>query len=401
MKRFSLMVLACVCSMAQIGVAAAQDDSGRVILQQAADYASSLTAFTVDFELLFDAKVDAESEHFVTDYTVGLRHPGEAMVHMNNRFMEAWFYTTGTETTRYLPEVEQYQVEARGMQSAELIRGASNNVILPAIAVFAELTQRKPLSDVLGGDKPIVLLGEETVNGIVCNRIRFQYADFPCEVWIGKGSEPLVHRILPDMTEVKEAFTQQGHTVGAYLIQLDVLHWQPNSVEDSLLTFTPKDGVEKVAQFYREQPEPAAAELIGKAAPVVDLKLMSGEAFDLTSKKGSEIVVLDFWATWCGPCRMGMPILSKVVKEFEEKGVRLYAVNLQEGPEQVQGFLESTGLDVTVVMDPEGKMGAAYFADAIPLMVIVGRDGLVKKVHNGVTPTYEEDIRAELTALTQ
>lgn len=401
MRRFRFALLACAFSTAYVGAVHAQDDSGKAILQKAADYASGLTAFTADFELLFDAKVDNEAENFTTDYTVALKQPGEVMVHMNNRFMEAWFYSTATETTRYLPEMEQYIVEEQATKPSDLMRAASNNVILPAVAIFAEFMKREPLSGILSGDDPITLEGQETVNGIECDRVRFQYSDFACEVWIGRGSESLVHRIRPDMEGIRDELTSQGHEVQKFLVQLDVLHWQPNSVEDALLTYTAKDGVEKVAQFYRPQPPSAAEELIGKVAPAVSLKQLDGKSFDLASKKGKEIVVLDFWATWCGPCRRGMPILSKVTKEFADKGVRMYAVNLQEGPDLINGFLESTGLDLTVLLDSNGKTGNDYMAESIPQMVIIGRDGLVAKVHVGVTQTYEEDIRAELKELTQ
>jgi len=401
MRRSRFVVLACAMSAAYAGAAGAQDDSGRAILQKAADYAGVMTMFTVDFELLFDAIVDGETENFTTDYTVALRQPGDAMIHMNNRFMELWQYTSASATTRYLPEMEQDIVEVGGTKPSDLMRSASNNVILPAVAIFAELMKPKPLAGVLSKEDPITLVGQETVNGVECDRVRFQYSDFACEVWIDRGEEALVHRIRPDMTGISDGLAQQGLKVDKFLVQLDVLHWQPNLVDESLLTYTPKDGAEKVARFYRPQPASAADELVGKVAPDISLKLLDGTPFDLASKKGKEIVVLDFWATWCGPCRKGMPILSKVTKEFADKGVRLYAVNLEESPDQVKGFLESTGLDVTVVMDTTGKMGSVYKAESIPQMVIIGRDGVVKKVHIGVTPNHEEEIRAELTELTQ
>ena len=67
----------------------------------------------------------------------------------------------------------------------------------------------------------------------------------------------------------------------------------------------------------------------------------------------------------------------------------------------VQEFLDSTGLDLTVVMDTEGDMGSAYMAESIPQMVIIGKDGLVSEVHIGVGPDYENDIRKVFTELTK
>lgn len=381
----------------------AQDTAdGKPILRRAVDYSARLNGFTVDFEVEVDFHVDDDKEQFITDYTVAFRRPMEASVHMNSRYSQVHFYTSSTSTTKYVPEYEQVQVIEKGTLPANLMRGASIGTVLPVIAIMGEFTKEVPLGSVLSSETAIEHIGEEELNGVLCDIVRFDYADFTCDIWIQQGDEALVHKIVPDLAPVEESLKERGGEVKKYYVGLNVMHWQPNEVTDESLVYEPIKGIEKVAQFYRKQPPAPADVLIGKVAPAISLTQLDGQPFDLASKKDNEIVILDFWATWCGPCRMGMPILNKVSKEFADKDVRLYAVNLQETPDQVNAFLESNEMkELTVVLDSNGETSQPYMASSIPLMIMIGKDGTVKKVHLGVTPNYEDEVRADLEELTQ
>src|SRR5690349_4238380 len=80
--------------------------------------------------------------------------------------------------------------------------------------------------------------------------------------------------------------------------------------------------------------------LDGKPAPAFSLDLLKGGKATLADHKNKNVVILDFWATWCGPCVQAMPIVSEVAKSFADKGVVLYAVNEQEEADAVKAFLE-------------------------------------------------------------
>ena len=138
-----------------------------------------------------------------------------------------------------------------------------------------------------------------------------------------------------------------------------------------------------------------ALELVSKQAPEIDLNLLGGGEFKLSEQKG-KVVILDFWATWCGPCVAAMPVLLKVAKEYEERGVALVGANLGEDEETVQKFIEKMKWDLNVAMDPDSESGQAYMVTGIPQTVIVGRDGVVKKVHIGFRPDLEAMLKAEL-----
>ena len=99
----------------------------------------------------------------------------------------------------------------------------------------------------------------------------------------------------------------------------------------------------------------------------------------LADLKG-HVSVLDFWATWCGPCVESLPHIDKINSDYADKGLKVYAVNLQETKPQVQKFLMSQKLTLPVLLDSDGATAKNYMANAIPETVIIGKDGVVKKV---------------------
>jgi peroxiredoxin len=136
--------------------------------------------------------------------------------------------------------------------------------------------------------------------------------------------------------------------------------------------------------------------LVGKPAPDFTLDLKDGGSFHLAESKGKEIVVLDFWATWCGPCLQAMPQVERAVAEFKAKNVRLVAVNLQETAEQVTALLDRIKLHVPVALDRDGIVADKYKAVAIPQTVIIGRDGNVARLFVGGGPRFEEQLKQAL-----
>lgn len=129
-----------------------------------------------------------------------------------------------------------------------------------------------------------------------------------------------------------------------------------------------------------------AAELVGKVAPRVELPLLGGGTFDL-AKERDQVVILDFWATWCGPCVRALPEMIDAFAALDSKRVKFIAVNQAESPETVTAFLKSRDWgSLAVGLDHDQSAGKAYGVEGIPHTVIVGPDGKVAHVSTGFRP---------------
>ncbi|MDB5335399.1 MAG: thiol-disulfide isomerase-like thioredoxin [Planctomycetaceae bacterium] len=138
--------------------------------------------------------------------------------------------------------------------------------------------------------------------------------------------------------------------------------------------------------------------LVGKPAPAIELDLLTGGKFKLADYK-DKVVVLDFWASWCGPCLQAMPQIDKVAKEFSEQGVTLIAINLEEAPDKIKTALTRLGLDTAVALDKDGRIAERYGASSIPQTVIIGRDGKVARLFVGGGTRFDERLRQALKAV--
>ena len=93
--------------------------------------------------------------------------------------------------------------------------------------------------------------------------------------------------------------------------------------------------------------------------------------------------MLDMWATWCPPCRASLPHLDKLHESVKDKGVNVYAMNVQEDKSDVEKFINDTGLKTPVILDSDGAVSQKYKVTGIPQTVVIGRDGKVSKVFIG------------------
>lgn len=136
--------------------------------------------------------------------------------------------------------------------------------------------------------------------------------------------------------------------------------------------------------------------LIGKPAPDFELTLLDGSTFKLREEIGKKVIVLDFWATWCGPCLTAMPDVMAAVKSFEGQGVRLVGINQQESADEVKRFVEARGWKLDVALDEALLVRQRYGVTALPTTFIIGKDGKVFMVHTGSSPGLKEELAADI-----
>lgn len=123
------------------------------------------------------------------------------------------------------------------------------------------------------------------------------------------------------------------------------------------------------------------------------------DLLDLAKYKG-KVVYLDFWASWCGPCRLSFPYMELMRSAYARKEFVVIAVNVDHSRERADAFLNQVGGNVSVVYDPKGAIAAKYHVSEIPTSVLIGRDGRVRYVHQGFfaakTLQYESQIEERI-----
>ncbi|MCX7009346.1 MAG: TlpA disulfide reductase family protein [Kiritimatiellaeota bacterium] len=129
------------------------------------------------------------------------------------------------------------------------------------------------------------------------------------------------------------------------------------------------------------------------------MNLLDGGKATLAKHKDKDVVLLDFWATWCGPCRKSLPLLAEIAAQYKDKGLVFYAVNQREAADAIKDFLAKQNFKLTVVLDSEGKAGEAYGVEGIPQTVLVGKDGTVQAVHIGYDPAMKAQLSKQIEDL--
>ena len=139
--------------------------------------------------------------------------------------------------------------------------------------------------------------------------------------------------------------------------------------------------------------------LIGQKAPDFQTQFLNEEEFKLSDQKG-KVVILDFWATWCGPCVRALPELLKATSSFNKNNVALLAVNQGESKKVISKFLKKKQLKaLSVIMDETRKIGGDYKVKGIPKTVIIDQKGVVRHVHVGFSSGMGERLKGEINNL--
>lgn len=138
----------------------------------------------------------------------------------------------------------------------------------------------------------------------------------------------------------------------------------------------------------------------GETAPAFALPSLteSGRTIELASLRG-KVVYVDFWASWCGPCRISFPMIDDIREELGERGFEVVAVNVDEYEEDALGFLEELPVSYLVVRDASGSTPEAYGILGMPTGFLIDRDGTIRKVHQGFRKSDGAKLRNEVLEL--
>ncbi len=142
----------------------------------------------------------------------------------------------------------------------------------------------------------------------------------------------------------------------------------------------------------------SSGDLAGQSAPDFALKSSTGENLRLSEFRG-DVVMVNFWATWCGPCRQEMPLLDELYTRYQRVGFNLLGVNIDDDSRRAMQMVDELGVSFPVLFDARKEVSKLYDVDAMPVTVLVDREGNVRHVHHGYKPGYEENYLDEVRSL--
>lgn len=140
-----------------------------------------------------------------------------------------------------------------------------------------------------------------------------------------------------------------------------------------------------------------AGELSGPA-PAFTLQTLEGKKVSLSDYK-DQVVMINFWASWCGPCRQEMPYLNKLYDTYKKAGFVLLGVNLDEDVAAAKKFLDKTPVTFPVLLDPTGKVADQFKNQAMPSSYFIDREGNLAYLHQGYRPGEEAQYKKVIRAL--
>ena len=132
--------------------------------------------------------------------------------------------------------------------------------------------------------------------------------------------------------------------------------------------------------------------------PLLDSTGLTGSEVSLSDYQG-QVVYLDFWASWCGPCRLSLPALDALYRELGDQGFVVLAVNVDAYQEDADAFLNSHPVSYPTLRDADSTLPKRFAVKGMPTAFLIDRDGRVQHVHEGFRKTDIEPLRRKIMAL--
>jgi thiol-disulfide isomerase/thioredoxin len=410
MRRIACVILIEVVSIAWLAAAscaqaaeagAAGRPKPEELLRKVADYLAGLPAFSGRVESSVHVQAEGIDNRMDSKMTVRLERPNRLAIVLEEGVMGMTLVTDGKQMTQYVPTINRYTVNEAPAKLEDF--GGSGGVGMMGVSgAYLSDNGEQFYKALMEGVTSSEYIGEEDVDGVRCHRCRFVQEDFNWDIWVDAGEQPLVRKIVPDMS--KQFAQAEGLLAGAkmeYVVSFKDWNIQPKFT-DVDFAFTPPAEAEKVDSLFEglaggedEGPHP----LLGEAAPAFNTVSLEDKPIDLSTHVGKDVILLDFWATWCGPCVQAMPEVDKVAEKFADRGLVFYAVNVSEDVETIKEFLKTSEIDVPVAMDADGKITESYGVSGIPQTVLIGKDGRVQVVHVGFSDGLADQLSQQVEDL--
>jgi thiol-disulfide isomerase/thioredoxin len=302
--------------------------------------------------------------------TVAVANPGKARVELELGAGNL-LVSDGETTWTYRPATKLYTKIAAGQGPDG---AAANLAVLDVMGFFEDAKTAKTVRDEI-----LEVDGQSYDCWVVTSSVRIpasaamggQISDGLMTSWIDKKLMIAIQEVIAYSYKVAPAAGAQLIEYQAKLKQLTRSLKVDQPIAASVFAFVPPADA-------REQPPQNAGrvDMTGREAPTFQGVSLDGKAYSLDSLKG-KTVLLDFWASWCGPCKNSMPTLEKLHTDYQGQGLVVLGVDVGETRTTVENFLKTKGMPYPVIMGDESGIPAAYGATVLPTFVLIGPDGKI------------------------
>lgn len=340
------------------------------------------------------------------------------------------FYGLGTNATTYQTMKKEYRREAveglsetlEGPQARMLMLGSDKKVLLQtdedgraeALEEFFTSEEARQLPDETFDGRPCevfvdqveTMMGASTTWGKIWldaeTGLLRRFESIPTPEWVQAEAAADDDEALRALRDVKLSFVVTEQRVNEPIADDAFVFIPPEGAKEDVVTPEEVEAEEFAAEEQQIQKASGLSrfELSGQAAPDFELPLLAGGTFKLSEQKG-KVVVIDFWATWCGPCVRALPEMKKLAEAYAENpevAVVGFSTDDAESLEKVKKLVEKHDLGYAIGLGPDDAK-KAYKVTGIPCIVVVGKDGVVQGRRVGFSSKLEKDLKRAVDSL--
>jgi outer membrane lipoprotein-sorting protein/peroxiredoxin len=365
----------------------------RALLKASANALRVMKSYEIDQNVVVEMK-GGLNRRIEMPVKLSVSKPGRVRIESSTELGSTLIVSDGANTWMYVGPLNQYTKTAAVSNPDALMKTMNPG----AAQTMDEEKPRDPYTSVkVGGEEIIEVAGRkyscwvlEATLAKIDAPAQMTVGDGTAKIWIDKATKLTLKQVtagtleggpLRNSTQMNQSSTVQA------------LHLN-EPIADSTFTFTPPEGAQLVADFTG--PVKATPDLNGKSAAKFDLKAHDGQTYSLETLRG-KVVVLNFWATWCEPCRAELPLFEKLRQEFAAKGLAVLGINSSEDPATVRKFLEQAKLTYPMLLGADSGIEEDYRVTAYPTVVLIDREGTIVLYHVGTGS--EQELRENLARL--
>jgi len=393
-----------------VNIEPAVDPKVREVLKAAADGLTGAKSLSLVLDMTLNIQMQGMKQEMPSSYTLAVQRPNRVALVLKEGMFGATVVSDGTKLFTYLPMLKRYTEGPAPTNLVAVLSGTGGEGLMDAMgggSCLGAFFAQDPVKELLDGVTNALYVGKEKRGEVECHHMRFFQKEMDWELWVQVGERALVQSVTVDlgrtfektMGEVEEVRSGTGEMLKNMKMTVSVVfkEWQFNpELPAGCFTFTPPEGAKKGGTSEGGDDEEEPSPLVGQPAPAFTLERLGGGTVDSATEKGQHVVVLDFWATWCGPCVKALPLVAEVAETYRPKGVVFYAVNQREKPEDIERFLKNKGLSVAVALDKDAAVGKSFGVKGIPQTVIIDKAGVVQAVHVGYSEGLKERLSKQL-----